>query len=267
MAAREIDAEHDQSQGAPLEVRGLVPDPDARRGPLTEVSDGLYAHRFSAADQARREAVWPVLCTDFFQRYVGAGATVIDVGAGDGLFLRNIRARRRIAVDTGERVRALADEGIEVRLRPADDFCEGLEGVADVVFLSNLLEHLPTKAAVVDVLRQCHQALRPNGRVIVLQPNVRYAGAAYWDYLDHQIALTDRSVAEALRVAGFELVELRVRFLPYTTASFRGLPAAWLAKLVRVYLRLPWLWRLFGAQSLLVGRPVHLEPEDAHGRP
>ena len=232
-----------------------------------KASDGLYAHRFSAADQARREAVWPVLCTDFFQRYVRAESTVIDLGAGDGLFLRNIHAGRRIAVDTGERVRALADEGIEVRLRPADDFCEGLEGAADVVFVSNLLEHLPTKGAVIDVLRQCRRALRPSGRVIVVQPNVRYAGAAYWDYLDHQIALTDRSVVEALRVAGFEVVEQRARFLPYTATSFRGLSAAWLAKLVRVYLCLPFLWRLFGAQSLLVGRPVHLEPEDADGRP
>jgi SAM-dependent methyltransferase len=227
-----------------------------------EAPDELYAQRFSAADQARREAVWLVLCTDFFQRYVPAGATVVDVGAGDGLFLRNIRAGRRIAVDTGERVRALAGEGIEVRLRPADDFAQGLEGVADLVFLSNLLEHLPSKAAVVDVLRECRRALRPTGRVIVLQPNLRYAGAAYWDYLDHQIALTDRSVAEALRVAGFELDEQRARFLPYTVSSARGVPAAWLAILVRVYLRLPWLWHLFGAQSLLVGRPVVPGPEE-----
>ena len=219
-----------------------------------EGSDGLYTHRFSAADQARREAVRVVLCADFLQHYVGEGDTVVDVGAGDGLLVRNIRAKRRIAVDTGERVRAFAAEGIEVRLRPADDFCEGLEGAADVVFLSNLLEHLPSKSTVIEVLRQCRRALRPGGRVIVLQPNVRYAGAAYWDFLDHQIALTDRSVAEALRVAGFEVEEQRARFLPYTAVSFRGLPPVWLARLVRVYLRVPWLWRLFGAQSLLVGR-------------
>ena len=91
--------------------------------------------------------------------------------------------------------------------------------------------------------------------MVVLQPNIRHVGAAYWDYLDHQIALTDRSVAEALRLAGFEVLERRARFLPYTVTSFRGLPAGWVGPLVRLYLRLPFLWRLFGAQSLLVARP------------
>ena len=77
----------------------------------------IYALRFSAQDQGRREAAWRVLCEDFFARYVPADGTVIDVGAGDGLFLRHIRAGRRIAVDESRRVRALAAEGIEVRRR------------------------------------------------------------------------------------------------------------------------------------------------------
>ena len=215
----------------------------------------IYALRFSAQDQGRRAAAWRVLCEDVFSRYVPAGGTVIDVGAGDGLFLRHIRAGRRIAVDESSRVRALAAEGIEVREAPAQGFAAGLEGAADLVFVSNLLEHLPSKAAVVDALRECRRALRPDGRLVVLQPNIRHVGAAYWDYLDHQLALTDRSVAEALRLAGFEVLEQRERFLPYTVTSFRGLPAAWVGPLVRLYLRLPFLWRLLGAQSLLVARP------------
>jgi SAM-dependent methyltransferase len=91
-----------------------------------------------------------------------------------------------------------------VREAPAQGFAAGLEGAADLVFVSNLLEHLPSKAAVVDALRECRRALRPDGRLVVLQPNIRHVGAAYWDYFDHQLALTDRSVAEALGLAGFE---------------------------------------------------------------
>lgn len=216
----------------------------------------LYAQRFSEGDRERREAAWAVLCRDFFQRYVPAGATVIDVGAGDGLFLRHIEAGRRIAVDTSERAAELAQRGIEVRIAPAHAFADGLEGQADVVFLSNLLEHLPRKSLVVDVLRECRRALRPGGRLLVLQPNIRYVGAAYWDYLDHQIALTERSVAEALATAGFEVVEARARFLPYTAASFRALRPRWLAALMRVYLRVPLLWRLLGGQCFFVARPA-----------
>jgi SAM-dependent methyltransferase len=222
---------------------------------MNEVSE-LYALRFSAKDQDRREAAWEALCSAFFQRFVPPEGTVVDVGAGDGLFIRHIRARRRIAVDASERVRALAAEGVEVRVARAEAFATGLEAQADLVFLSNLLEHLPTRSLVVDVLRECRRALRPAGRLVVLQPNVRYVGAAYWDYLDHEIPLTDRSVAEALRLAGLEVLEQRPRFLPYTATSFRRLPPGWVGPLVHLYLRIPPLWHLFGAQSLLVARPA-----------
>jgi SAM-dependent methyltransferase len=222
---------------------------------MREDASELYALRFSVGDQARREASWRVLCSDFLARYVDEAGTVVDVGAGDGLFSRNIRAARRIAVDDSARVEVLAREGIEVRRAPAHDFAEGLEGAADLVFLSNLLEHLPSKQSVVDVLRECRRVLRPDGLVVVLQPNITYVGGAYWDYLDHLIPLTDKSVAEALRLAGFDVVEQVPRFLPYTVTSFRAIPPSWSAILLRIYLRLPFLWRLFGAQSLLVARP------------
>jgi SAM-dependent methyltransferase len=222
---------------------------------MKDEASELYALRFSPDDQTRREASWRVLCADFLARYVDQNGTVIDVGAGDGLFSRNIRAARRIAVDDSSRVEVLAREGIEVRRAPAHDFAEGLEGVANMVFLSNLLEHLPTKASVVEVLRECHRALQPDGLLVVLQPNITYVGGAYWDYLDHLIPLTDKSVAEALRLAGFEVLEQVARFLPYTVTSFRAVPPSWSGVLLRIYLRLPFLWRLFGAQSLLVARP------------
>lgn len=222
---------------------------------MKDEASQLYALRFSADDHARREAAWRVLCSDFLSRYVPENGTVVDVGAGDGLFSRNIRAARRVAVDDSTRVEALKGSGIEVRVAPANDFADGLEGEAHCVFLSNLLEHLPSKASVVDVLRECRRALRPEGLLLVLQPNITYVGGAYWDYLDHLIPLTDKSVAEALGLAGFEVLEQRARFLPYTVTSFRAIPPAWSGTLLRIYLRFPFLWSLFGAQSLLVARP------------
>ncbi len=29
--------------------------------------------------------------------------------------------------------------------------------------------------------------------MLVLQPNIRYVGGAYWDFLDHHLPLTDRT--------------------------------------------------------------------------
>jgi SAM-dependent methyltransferase len=224
------------------------------RAPNLDPEGALLAARFSERELRVREGTWRVLCADFLQRYVAPGATVVDVGAGDGLFLRHIRAGRRIAVDVAASIEALAREGIEVRIAPATAFATGLEGSADVVFMSNLLEHLSDRGAVLAVLRECRRALAPGGRLLVLQPNIRYAGAAYWDFFDHQIPLTDASLAEALVLAGLEVVERRARFLPYSAASLPWLPPAWVPALVRVYLRLPWLWRIFGAQCFVVAR-------------
>jgi hypothetical protein len=86
--------------------------------------------------------------------------------------------------------------------------------------------------------------------VIVLQPNIRLVGPRYCDFIDHSVALTERSLVEAAELAGFEPETVITRFLPYTTKS--RLPKA--PSLVRAYLRTPLLWRVLGKQTLFVGR-------------
>jgi hypothetical protein len=123
-------------------------------------------------------------------------------------------------------------------------------GYFGTVFMSNYLEHLASGAQVVEQLKVASQLLRPGGRVVVLQPNIRFAGASYWDFIDHNVALTERSLVEAARSAGFETEKVITRFLPYTTK--RGYPQH--PSLVRLYLRLPLAWRILGGQTLYVGR-------------
>lgn len=74
--------------------------------------------------------------------------------------------------------------------------------------------------------RECNRALRQGGLLVILQPNVRYVGGAYWDYFDHLIPLTERSLTEALHLTDYEVIECLPRFLPYTATSIRGLPPA-----------------------------------------
>ena len=90
--------------------------------------------------------------------------------------------------------------------------------------------------------------LRPGGRLLILQPNIRYAGGKYWDYFDHHLPLTERSLVEALGLAELTPVEVRPRFLPFTTKS--RLPQHPL--LVWLYLKLPLAHRLLDQQSWIV---------------
>jgi SAM-dependent methyltransferase len=216
----------------------------------------IYARRFSAAEEATREAIWMVLCAEFLQEYVAADDVVVDLGAGDGHFSRNIKARRRIAVDLSEHVRGLSRYGVETLVAPGTRFADLLDEKADVVFMSNFLEHLPNKRVLLDVFEECRRALKPGGKLVILQPNIRYVGPAYWDYIDHHIALTEFSLVEGLEVCGFQVERLIPRFLPYTARSklgraVRGGRAAWLT---RAYLRLPLFWRWFGRQTFVAAR-------------
>lgn len=83
---------------------------------------------------------------------------------------------------------------------------------------------------------------------MIMQPNVRLVGGAFWDFFDHTLPLSERGMTEALEVAGFRVVECRARFLPYTTKS--RLPQ-W-GFLVRLYLRLRIAQLLLGKQMLVL---------------
>ena len=68
----------------------------------------------------------------------------------------------------------------------------------DVAFMSNYLEHLPSSGcAVLAAVAQVREVLRPGGRLIVLQPNIRFVGGRLLGLPRPQGGLTDRSLAEA----------------------------------------------------------------------
>ncbi len=208
----------------------------------------LYDARFSPAEREAKDALWRVLCADFFQRWVPEDGVVLDLGAGFCEFVNHIRARERVAVEADPRARALAAPGVEVHTGVAQDLGWRADASVDVVFASNVFEHLPTKADVLTALREVHRVLRPGGRFLILQPNIRYAYREYWDFFDHHLPFSHLAMAEALESSGFTIEELRPRFLPYSTKS--RLPS-W-PVLVRLYLRLPLLHRLLGKQMFIV---------------
>ena len=73
----------------------------------------------------------------------------------------------------------------------------------DVVFSSNFFEHLPTKQDFAHCLAEAYRVLRPQGLLIALGPNIRFCFDVYWDFVDHHLPLSDRSMVEALEIAGF----------------------------------------------------------------
>src|SRR5712692_173385 len=208
----------------------------------------VYEQRFDEADEARKAAIWFELGM-FLQRYVAPDARVVDIACDLGYFIRNIRAAERWATDVRDLAIALPPDVHFVRANGLDLADVMPNNHFDLAFFSNYLEHLPSTEAVLQQLRVTFSLLRPGGRVLILQPNVRLIGGSYWDFIDHQTALTEKSLAEAAGMAGFATKEVITRFVPYTTKS--RLPQHPL--LVRAYLALPAAWLLFGKQTLYLG--------------
>jgi dolichol-phosphate mannosyltransferase len=211
----------------------------------------LYRNRFDETDRARKARVWKVLYQRVFAQWIHRDDTVVDLGAGFCEFINAAHAKRRIAVDLNADTRSLAAPGVEVEAASASDLGFLSTGSVDVVFSSNFLEHLADKEEVSGVVREALRVLKTGGTLILLGPNVRLIPGVYWDFFDHHVPLSDRSMCELLAITGFDLIRVEPRFLPYTTRS--ALPQApWL---VALYLILrPLSSAILGKQFLIVAK-------------
>ena len=208
----------------------------------------LYEYRFRDVDQAARAAVWKPIA-EHVHRELGSPDRILDPAAGLGEFINAVPARERWAVDAVSYADGTHDAGVKVVVSdifdaelPPDHF--------DGVWVSNFLEHLLSQESVASFLARMHATMSPGGRIAIMGPNFRFCRDEYFDMADHTVVLTHKGVAEHVYAAGFDLVKVVDRFLPY---SFTGrLPPS--APLTRRYLKTPPAWRVLGKQFLVIGQ-------------
>jgi SAM-dependent methyltransferase len=196
----------------------------------------------------RRTSVWQALWRYHFRHHVRPADTVLDLGAGYGDFINNVVARRRIALDMWPGMVDHVAAGVETIVGPADDLAGLEDGVIDYAFASNLFEHLP-QDALVRLLAALKPKLSARGSLTMLQPNYRYAHREYFDDYTHVAIYSHVSLPDLLAAHGWEVVDVRPRFLPLSVKS--RLPT-W-PFLVWAYLRSP--FKPLGKQMLIVARP------------
>jgi 2-polyprenyl-3-methyl-5-hydroxy-6-metoxy-1,4-benzoquinol methylase len=186
------------------------------------------------SSRERHEAVWAglppglapadfALRRDFLLAHVSAGASVLDVGCGEGAFASEL-ARAGLSVvgvDVAEEPlrRARAREpGLELRLIDGDGPWELPDAAFDVVWAGEVIEHVADTAAWLSEVRR---VLRSGGSLLLSTPShgaltrLRLAlSARAWDEHfdplgDHLRFYTRSSLSRLIREFGFEQVQIR----------------------------------------------------------
>ncbi|MGL4745770.1 MAG: class I SAM-dependent methyltransferase [Dermatophilaceae bacterium] len=208
--------------------------------------DGYFGTRL-AYDTAR-QATWRHLCR-YLSRWVEPDDEVLELGAGWCDFANQITAARVVAMDVDPIVEQAAASHVHPVLGDCTDLARFADGSFDVVFASNLLEHLE-RADATRLLAGARRVLRPTGRLVLMQPNFRLAPRRYFDDYTHVAIYTDQSLRDYLTAEGWTVVTVRARFLPLTVKS----RASRLTFLVPWYLRSP--VKPLAGQMLVVARPA-----------
>jgi len=195
--------------------------------------------------------MWKILCNNFFQKYIPKTSIVLDIACGYCEFLNNINAKKKIGIDLNPDSKLYANSDVEIINGETNNMQSITEENIDVVFVSNFFEHI-TKEKIIETIKEIRRVLKKNGRLLILQPNIRYCYKDYWMFFDHITPIDDRALIEVLEINGFKIIECKSKFLPFTTKS--RYPKLFF--LLKVYLSITILHKIFGQQSFIYAEKI-----------
>ena len=85
-------------------------------------------------------------------------------------------------------------------------------------------------------------------------PNIRYTKWDFYNFVDHNLPLNEKSLMEALELCGFKVLEMHKKFFPYTANETRITIPSWL---INLYLTLPPSFRPMAKQMFVVATPIN----------
>jgi SAM-dependent methyltransferase len=204
-------------------------------------------HDVRFTSDPRRKVLGRALWRYYFNRQIAPDDCVLDMGCGYGAFINEVVARRRIALDSWPEFTKYLEPGVEAVVGSAVEVGSLVRGQVDFALASNLFEHL-TQTELIRVLDGLKGLLYPKGTLTVIQPNFAYAFREYFDDYTHVSVYTHIGLSDLISANGFEVIEVRPRFLPFSIKS--RLPVS--ETLIRAYLASP--IKPMGKQMLIRAR-------------
>ena len=209
----------------------------------------IYENRFSGHENYRIR-VWKILINEFFSKRIRSTDHILDLGCGYGEFINHAKCEVRHAMDLNPQTKSLLNNEIIFHQQDCSESWEINPSSLDLVFTSNFFEHLPDKESLNRTIGEIKKALKPGGQLIAMGPNINVLQGRYWDFWDHHVPLSDQSLCELLQIHDFTLEQSESKFLPYHMVRVKERPLF----LVSLYLRFPFLWKIFGKQFLIVAK-------------
>ncbi|MBI5676146.1 MAG: class I SAM-dependent methyltransferase [Nitrospirae bacterium] len=212
----------------------------------------MYKYIFPKEELEGKERLWKVLIDGILQKYIKENDTVLDIGGGQCLFINNVRCGKKYAVDLNPDIREYANQDVVTIQESANNVSSVPDESVDLVFASNFFEHMKDKDELEKVIEEIKRILAVNGLLLIIQPNIRYAYKEYWDVIDHYTPISDKSLTSLLEINDFQIKICYPRFLPWSPIT----KISNFTILLKIYLRIPLLWRFFGKQMFIAAQKL-----------
>lgn len=170
-----------------------------------------------------RARAWEVLTKNVFQGFVNKTFTVLDLGCGRGDFINRIKCNYKIAVDLDSSCAKYLDPDVEFVQTSSRKLGKIKTRSVDLVFTSNMLEHLASKEELFQTLFEIRRVLKPvpSGILLAMIPNVNKVGMKFYNFIDHTLPLNNDSLRESLELCGFKVEKVIPGFFPYSAVNTR----------------------------------------------
>lgn len=198
---------------------------------LDKMEKDYFKHRFNP--NKNRDKMWKVI-SRYLQKYIPENSVILDLGAGYCNFINNINGREKHALDIYPGVKGNANENVNVHISNCTEMNILIDNYFDIIFASNLFEHL-NEEDFKKTLLEVKRILKESGRLIIIQPNFRYAYKEYFDDYTHKTIFTDTGLCDMLKSMNFKIIKCIPKFIPFSIKS--RLPKSSL--LLKLYLNSP----------------------------
>lgn len=197
----------------------------------------------------KNNIVWREIAR-YLKKYIKDTDRVLDLGAGYCYFINNLVCKSKVAIDICPEFKKFANTTVQTSVISYDKLDSCFKSEFDIVFASNFFEHL-TLEECRDCFKKISSVLKPNGWLIIIQPNFRHCYKYYFDDYTHKTVFDDQSICQLLIETEFEPVVVKPKFMPYTT---RGGNCFINKYLIRLYFLLP--FKFYSGQMLILAKPI-----------